>query len=58
VYKKTYSTRVANPSGARYSKYVAWVRLPLRGRWRLRAYHPCDTKHAATYSPYGYVRVR
>lgn len=55
-YYKSFSATASNYST--YSKYTAKVKLPYRGRWRLRAYHPVDTKHLATYSTYRYVTVR
>lgn len=42
-----------------YTKYAASVKLPYRGRWRLRAYHPADAGHAASWSAkYDYVTVK
>ena len=42
-----------------YTKYSAKVKLPSRGRWRLRAYHPADSGHAASWSSgFDYVTVR
>lgn len=42
-----------------YTKYTAKVKLPYRGRWRLRAYHPADSAHAASWSSgFDYVTVR
>lgn len=55
-YYKSFSATASNYST--YSKYSTKVRLPYRGKWRLRAYHPADTKHLATYSTYRYVTVR
>lgn len=52
--KKTVSASLVN-YGA-YSRYVAFVRLPLAGSWRLSAYH-ADADHAATHSGWRYVRV-
>lgn len=41
------------------TKYTAKVKLPYRGRWRLRAYHPADSSHAASWSGgFDYVTVR
>jgi len=51
-----YVTARASDSGA-WSKYSSAVRLPYRGTWRLRAYAPADSRHAATWSR-GYVYVR
>lgn len=55
-YYKSFSATASNYST--YSKYSTKVKLPYRGKWRLRAYHPADTKHLATYSTYRYVSVR
>jgi hypothetical protein len=42
-----------------YTKYSASVKLPYKGKWRLRAYHPADAKHVAGWSAkYDYVTVR
>ena len=42
-----------------YTKYSASMRLPYRGNWRLRAYHPADGGHPAQWSAkYRYVAVR
>lgn len=42
-----------------YTKYTARVKLPYRGRWKLRAYHPADSSHAASWSGgFDYVTVR
>lgn len=44
---------------SRYTKYTAKVKLPYRGRWRLRAYHPTDSGHAASWSSgFDYVTVK
>jgi photosystem II stability/assembly factor-like uncharacterized protein len=41
-----------------YTKYSRSVRLPHKGRWRLRAYAPADDLHAAAWSSgYDYVSV-
>ncbi len=39
-----------------YTKYLASVRLPYKGYWRLRAYAPADAWHAAAWSS-GYDTV-
>lgn len=39
------------------SRYTATVKLPYKGKWRLRAYHS-DTPHLPTYSTWRYVTVR
>jgi len=42
-----------------YTKYSATVKLTATGSWRLRAYSPADSAHAATWSSgYDYVSVR
>ncbi len=40
------------------TNYVGTVRLTGRGLWRVAAYHPVDSLHAATYSSYRSLRVR
>ncbi len=41
-----------------YSKYYVSVKLPSRGRWRLKAHHPADSLNASTKSSYRYVTVK
>ncbi len=42
-----------------YSKYAASMKLKYAGKWRLRAYAPADSDHAATWSSgYDYVTVK
>jgi hypothetical protein len=42
-----------------YTKYSASLQLPSKGTWRLRAYAPADSRHAATWSAkYDYVKVK
>jgi len=42
-----------------YTKYSRSIRLPYAGKWRLRAYAPADSGHAATWSSgYDYVTVK
>lgn len=49
--------RVSNYSD--YSKYAKKIRLTSRGKWRLRAYAPADSGHAAAWSSgYDYVTVK
>jgi len=49
--------RAANYST--YTKCSCKVRLPLKGKWRLRAYAPADAFHRAAWSRgYAYVTVR
>lgn len=59
IYKYRYTAGKWKPYGyvkaktsnyTTYTKYSARVSLPLKGRWRLRAYMPVDAKHAATWS--------
>jgi len=41
-----------------YTKYSAGVKLAYTGKWKLRAYSPADSGHAATWSSgYDYVTV-
>lgn len=60
VYKRTYSTTAANytKDGATYSKYTGSIKLPAKGKWRVRAYHAADSKNATTFSAYRYVTVK
>jgi len=51
----TASARAYNYSS--YSKYIAKVRLPYAGKWRIRAYHS-DASHYPTYSGYRTVTVK
>jgi hypothetical protein len=55
VLRTTQAASVATSSGR--TKYTAKVRLPLRGKWRIRAYHR-DAGHSASYSSYRYVTVK
>ena len=57
VLEKTYSTTISNSSGSSYSTYKGHVKLPSKGKWRLRAYHAADSKNAKSYSSYRYVTV-
>lgn len=41
-----------------YSKYTTSLKLPYRGRWKIRAYHPADSVHAAGWSGFDYVTVK
>ena len=58
VLRKTVSTTNANYST--YTRYAGSVNLPGPGprKWRIRAYSPADSLHAATYSGWRYVTVR
>jgi hypothetical protein len=58
VHKRTYSTKASNASGSSYTKYTGSVRLPSKGRWRVRAYHAEDAGNATSYSGYRYIRVK
>jgi hypothetical protein len=40
-----------------YSRYKVTMRLYSKGSWRIRAYAPADSRHAATWSKYDYVTV-
>jgi hypothetical protein len=53
VYSRAFYA-AARPSGI----YQSRVKLPLRGKWRLRAFHAADLGNASTYSEYRYVTVR
>jgi len=51
--------KVAVHSHSTYSAYSISVRLPFAGKWRVRAYAPADSKHAAAWSSgYDYITVR
>ncbi len=54
--KKHYHATVKNYST--YSKYSVRIKLPYRGKWRLKAYHPTDSLNASTKSGYRYVTVK
>jgi hypothetical protein len=41
-----------------YSKYTGSVRLPYKGKWRLKAVHPTDSLNYKTSSGYDYVTVK
>ena len=41
-----------------YSTYAKSVKLSSTGKWKVRAYHPADSSHAATWSSTEYFRVR
>jgi len=59
-YYKTFSAKASNytsSTGAKSSKYTGYVKLPYKGKWRMRAYHT-DNPHLPTYSSYRYVTVR
>jgi hypothetical protein len=61
VYIKGYWAKAytyTNSRGETFTKYKDSVKLPKKGKWRIRAYHPKDTKNAKTYSSYKYVTVR
>jgi len=49
VYRKYFMAKASNPTGSTSTKCSAAVKLPYRGKWRIRAYH-VDALHAATYS--------
>jgi hypothetical protein len=58
VYKRTFATKASNPSGSSYTKYTGYLRLPSRGKWRVRAYHAEDADNATSFSTYRYVKVK
>jgi hypothetical protein len=41
-----------------YSRYARTVKLTEAGSWRIRAFHPADSKHAATRSAFVSVTVK
>ena len=51
VLRKTFYTKLSRTSSTT-SKYVARVKLPYTGKWKLQAYAPTDSKHYATWSSY------
>jgi hypothetical protein len=56
---KSYGYESAKASNySSYTKYSHSIKLPYRGRWRLRAYAPADALHLGTWSGYSYVTVR
>ncbi len=57
AYRLKRSYTAATYSTPKYS-YKVDVKLPGRGRWRIRAYHAADAENAATYSAWRYVTVR
>ena len=42
----------------RGATYYASIKLPYKGKWRLRVYHPTDDNRYKTYSAYRYVTVK
>jgi len=40
------------------TKYQATVKFDSKGSWAIRAYHPKDATHAATYGSRDYFKVR
>ena len=58
-YTRALVTTRLSSSGDVYCWYYAKVRLGRSGKWRLRAYAPADSAHAATWSDrFDYVTVR
>jgi len=55
VSKRTFYAKNSNYSS--YTRYSGKVALPTKGRWRLRAYAPADSKHAATAGTWRYTSV-
>lgn len=56
VTRRTYYAKLVNYGT--YTKYSTAVRLPYRGKWRLRAYVIGNTTHASTWSAARYLTVR
>lgn len=54
-YVKTYSAKAFDYSS--YTKYVKSIKLPAKGKWRLRAVYPASATNATTYSSWRYVTV-
>jgi hypothetical protein len=52
VYKRTYWAKAGS------STYSVKIKLPYRGKWRLRTYHASDSWNYKTYSSYRYVTVK
>jgi len=40
------------------SNYLTKLRLAYKGKWRVRAYHPADSRHQAAWSPYTFITVK
>lgn len=55
VLRATTAASLETASGR--TRYTGRLRLPYRGKWRIRAYHR-DASHAAAYSAFRYVTVR
>jgi len=57
---KSYSYVKAKASNySSYTKYLVKLRLTTKGKWRVRAYTPADSLHAAAWSSgYDYVTVK
>jgi len=51
VAKRTFYAKISTVSSST-SKYVASVKLPYTGTWKVRACAPTDTKHYSTWSSY------
>jgi len=57
VCRRTFSAKAYDYHG--YTKYVAKVKLPYTGKWKLRANAPSDAQHYSTWTAYTkYFRVR
>ena len=39
-------------------RYMASIKLPYAGSWRMRFYHPADSVNAQTYSAWRYKSVQ
>jgi photosystem II stability/assembly factor-like uncharacterized protein len=57
VYRKSFTTAYKYYSSTK-TKYSASVKLPYKGKWRIRAYHATDSTNYKTYSGYRYVTVK
>ena len=56
VLRRTVRAKASDSSG--HTRYAATLRAAARGDWAVRAYHPADSAHAATYSGWRYFTVK
>lgn len=56
-YGYVYANQVPVEGSSYFAEYAGSIRLPYRGRWRVRALHS-DSTHAKSWSPYEYVYAR
>ncbi|HET6352406.1 MAG TPA: hypothetical protein VFG89_09830 [Coriobacteriia bacterium] len=54
---KSYKAKYATYSKTK-SRYSAKLKFTSKGSWAIRAYHPKDATHAATYGSWDYFKVR